>query len=346
MAATLDRTRFEPHVASVIGGFRADELRAIDVPIFQIPIKSFWKPGPVRLAAVLRRYIRENKIQLVHIFDAGLSLVTTLAAWTSPRVRLLSSQRSFMDLVPPKHRYFLLAAHWAAAAIVTNSDALRSHLHSDYHIPLARIDVCHNGLNTLVFTPDVRRRIPELASAPIVIGTVCVMRREKNIGQLLEAFAQFLPEEPKARLLIVGSGPEESNLKQLAGKLRISDACCFLPSTADVRGALRSIDIFVNPSLTEGLPNAVMEAMACGCCVIASDAGGTGELITHKIHGLLMPPGDLARLSSSLRETAAKPEWRREMAEAAVRRMSEEFSLEASAKRMGEIYERRLGIPT
>jgi glycosyltransferase involved in cell wall biosynthesis len=247
-----------------------------------------------------------------------------------------------MHLVPRKHRYFLLGAHWASDGVVANSEAVRRHLHEDYRYPLAKIEVCHNGLDTRHFSPGPRARLECLKDAPLVIGTVCVMRAEKNLGQLIEAFARLQPRIPRARLLLMGSGPEEPKLKALAARLGITDACCFMPSAADVRAALRSIDIFVHPSLSEGLPNSVMEAMACGCCVIASDVGGCPELIEHGVHGLLTPVGDLESLEGHIAAAAEQPELRRQMAQAAVQRMAQEFSVETSARRMGEIYERHL----
>jgi L-malate glycosyltransferase len=342
LARTLDRQQYEPHVAAVLDGFRAEEMRREGISILNIPIRSFFDPGTVSLARYLRRYIRKHGIRLVHMFDPGLSLVTMAAARSCRGVGLLSSLRCNMQLVPLKYRYLWLTAHWIADGVVANSEAGRQQLREGYHFPLARIEVCHNGVDTRWFSPEGRERLEPVKNASLVLGCVSVLRAEKNLEQLIEAFARVQARISGAKLLLMGSGPEEAKLKDLAVRLGAADACCFLPSAADVRGALRSIDIFVLPSLSEGLPNSVMEAMACGCCVIASNVGGCPELIEHGVHGLLVPSADLEALTSQIAAAAEQPEWRQQMAEAGAARMRREFSLDRAACRMGEIYQRHL----
>src|SRR5581483_1714988 len=211
-------------------------------------------------------------------------------------------------------------------------------LHERYWYPLRRIDVCPNGLDTAIFHPRDRRRFDTLGDADLVIGSVCVLRKEKNLGQLLRAFAQVRGAVPNSKLLLVGSGPEEPGLRLLATQLGIDDSCCFLPTTQDVPSALRSIDIFVHPSLSEGMPNAVMEAMACGCMVIASRAGGGPELIQHGIHGFLTNTGDQEDLVRNLTSAIRDPAGCRRMAAAAAERIQNGFSIAASARRLEQIY--------
>jgi len=148
---------------------------------------------------------------------------------------------------------------------------------------------------------------------------------------------------PGTRLLIVGSGPEEGSLHRLAAELGIMDACCFQPSTTEVAAALRSIDIFVHPSLSESLPNSVMEAMACACCVIATRVGGCAELMKHGVQGLLCPPNDLESLVHQLESAIRQPELRQSLGTAAAQRIASEFSLAQATHRMQEIYDQHLG---
>jgi glycosyltransferase involved in cell wall biosynthesis len=326
-------------VASALGGFRADELRADGIPVLTIPIRSFFDPGPVKLSGFLADYIRQHRIRLVHVFDPGLSLVSTMAALRSSGVRLLSSQRFYMDLVPAKYRYLLLASHWLSGGVVTNSRALRDYLHRVYRYPLRRIGVCHNAVDTAQFTPEERSRIAPLTGAELVIGTVCVMRREKNLGHLVEAFARVRRVVPGVRLLMMGSGPEEPLLRTMTERLGIVEACCFLPSGQDVRSAMRSIDIFVCSSISEGLPNAVMEAMACGCCVVAPNVGGCPELMDHGVDGMLFKPVDLDDLTAQMEALARRPELCAQLGAAAAIRMQQSFSVPCSISQMEAIYE-------
>ena len=105
---------------------------------------------------------------------------------------------------------------------------------------------------------------------------------------------------------------------------------------------LRTIDVFVLPSLSEALSNSLMEAMACGCCVAASTAGGNPELVEDGVTGLLFPPGDAAALSKALLRLYEEPQLRNRLADAAAHSITARFSLAAAGKRMGEIYQQAL----
>lgn len=341
----LDRTRFEPHVACVLEGFRADEIRASGIPIIRIPIRSFWDPGPFALAAFLGDYVVQHRIQMIHLFDTGMGAVTALAAKWRARVRLITGQRSFMGHLSRKHRYLLLSAHWLADRVVANCNATREHLHRTYGYPLRRIEVCYNGIDILRFPSEPRQRIDALSGARLVIGCVCVLRPEKNLVQLIEVFARVRSRRSGVKLLLMGSGPEEARLRAAAAAHGLGDDCHFLPSAADVSATMRSIDIFVHPSLTESMPNAVMEAMASGCCVLATRVGGCPELIEHGVHGLLARPGDAEDLERHLEGLIDDEHSRRRMAAAAVSRIPECFSLDQALEMMGGIYERTLSLP-
>jgi glycosyltransferase involved in cell wall biosynthesis len=121
--------------------------------------------------------------------------------------------------------------------------------------------------------------------------------------------------------------------------LKLDGFCRFEPATSRVAEALHSIDIFVLPSVSEALSNALMEAMACGCSVIASNVGGNPELISPGENGLTFQAGNPADLADKLSMVLARPDLRREYAQAAARRIAREFSLSASLERMQEIYD-------
>jgi glycosyltransferase involved in cell wall biosynthesis len=341
LSRALDRSRFLPHAASVIGGFRADEMRDDGIPVIELPLRSYLARDTLTVARGLREYIRAHDIGIVHAFDHGPSLFG-IAVARSAGVVALSSQRCYMDCVRPKYQALILAAHWLAHGVVVNSQALKPYLRERCKYPLSRIDVCPNGLDASVFYPRPRVRLPAVAGADLVIGSVSVLRKEKNLGLLLEAFARVRTTVAGVKLILIGSGPEEQNLKTQAAHLGLAEACHFMPTTTEVTRALHSIDIFVHPSLTEGMPNAVMEAMACGCTVIASRTGGCPELITHGLHGLLANPGDLADLLVQMRTAIGDPELCRQLAVAAAAHVRSEFSIAASARRLEQIYDRYL----
>jgi len=338
-ALGLDRELFEPHVGAFrTGGARGDELRAAGVPILHVPVRSFKTPGSLTAAWTLARYIRVHNIRLVHTFDLPLTAWAIPATLYLTDAVALASQRSHLDLASPGLRRALLFAERRAHGVVVNCKFLQRHLIEDGRIPPERIHVCYNGIDLNRFQRTDAPRAAALPQDALVIGAVCVLRPEKGLPTLLEAFAAVRKLAPNLRLAIVGSGPMLPELERRAAELGISDACVFEPSTSRVTDWLSHIDIFVLPSLSEAFSNSLMEAMACGCCVAASRVGGNPELVEDGVTGLLFPPGDAAGLASALQKAIHDPDLRQRMADGARNFVQAHFSRETAARRMGEIY--------
>ena len=341
IALALDRERFEVHVGAFrVEGMRAGELRSAGVPLVSVPVKSFWHPGTLAALCKLGSYIRAHRIHLVHAFDVPLTIAAMpVARFLSPAIAL-ASQRSHLDLIPKQGRRLVLFSERIAHGVVVNCEYMRRHLMEDGNIPPERIHLCRNGINLNSFRrePDAARPAA-LPLGALVIGALCVLRPEKGLTTLVDAFALVRGAAPGLRLLIVGSGPMLPELRRRARERGISDVCIFEPSTDQVPQWLRSIDVFVLPSLTEALSNSLMEAMACGCCCAASRVGGNPELIEDGVRGLLFEAGDPADLARALREVILNPDLRRRLAEAGHDFLHANFSIAAAARRMEEIYE-------
>jgi glycosyltransferase involved in cell wall biosynthesis len=332
-AMSLDRTRFEPHVGCFHEGFRADELRAAGVPVVRFPVTSFKSPSALNGARAMGRYLKEHGIELVHTFDTPLNVfgVPVACAYRTPVV--LSSQRAHREL-SGRFRSLLRITDRMADGIVVNCESVKRQLINEERVPAGRIRVCHNGIDTAAFHP-VGRPAPDKI---LTVGVVCALRPEKGLPTLVEAFAIASKVHPCIRLQVVGSGPMLGDLQALASRLDIAGLCAFEPTTSRVADWLRKIDIFVLPSLSEALSNALMEAMASGCAVIASDAGGNPELVKHGQTGLLFRREDTQDLAEQLMRMIEDGMLRNRLAQSAADRMQREFTLSACAKRMEDIY--------
>jgi glycosyltransferase involved in cell wall biosynthesis len=336
IARSLPRDSFVPHVGTFrSGGFRWRELEAHGVDPVCFSISTLADPrGLVRIA----RYIRRHGIRLFHAFDWPAGLYGVPAARLGGADVVLSSQRGHRSLAPPRFRHWRRIADKMADGLVVNCEFLRNHLIADEHIPPGRIHLCYNGIDLRTFHPGPRTRPAPLQHASLVIGVVCVLRPEKDLLTLLDAFAAVRCRCPGMKLAIVGSGPCLPELEARAHALGIEEDCLFQPATADVPGWLHGIDIFVLPSLSEAFSNALMEAMSCGCCVVASRVGGNPELVTDGESGLLFEPGDSSALAAILTRLIDQPGERDRLGTQAAVRVSERFRVEDSARRMGEIY--------
>ena len=264
----------------------------------------------------------------------------TAAAYKAPFI--ISSQRAQRRLSDRRTRVLLRLTDKLSDRVVVNCDAVRRELIAQSNLPAERIRLVYNGVDIEVFNPGLRPRRPELMNAGIVIGVVCALRPEKGLDLLLQAFARIAPEFPQATLVIVGSGPIENELIALAKSIGIVNRCFFEPGTIYVAEWLRSIDIFVLPSLAEALSNSIMEAMACGCSVIASNVGGNPELVLDGRTGLLFETGNVDELTQRLRLLIENEDLRKRLSVTSAQFMREEFSNPVALKNMEAVYDELL----
>jgi len=336
IAKALDRSRFDVRAGCFRpAGLRGDELRAAGVPIVQFPVPSL---ASVKGALRIARYTREQGIRLVHTFDTPANIYGVPSARMAGSAVVVSSQRAHRGLMAPIYHHALRVTDRLIDAVVVNCEFMRRHLIEDERVSAGLIQLCYNGVDTRVFQAVRGARPEALRDASLVIGVVCVLRPEKGLDTLLEAFAQVRGARAGMKLAIVGSGPCLPDLEARARALDILADCVFQPATPDVPAWLQVIDIFVLPSLSEALSNSLMEAMACGCAVAASRVGGNPELVTDGQTGMLFEAGDVAGLAQALRTLIGNPALRSELSHNAARMIHGRFSVEASARRMGEIY--------
>jgi len=342
LARYLNRTNFQPHVACFQEtGWRIDDLRQSRIPILTLPLTGFVNFSCLRSIRMLGQYVREHNIQLVHSFDFPANIFNMASRLARIPV-VLSSQRSFRTLIPPKYRAAVRLSDRVVDGIVVNCKAVQRHLIEQHSVPEHKIHLCYNTLDRTRFYPHGRQRPEELQGATLVIGAICVLRPVKSIATLLDAFARVSRNYSRLRLVIVGNGEQRKFLEDRAQELGVASDCLFRDATDTVGEWLRAIDIFVLPSLSEAFSNALMEAMACGCCVIASRVGGSEELVRHRETGLLFEPGSVASLTEALSALIDDSCLRGALAQKASEWVSRELSPERTVARMEEIYENLL----
>jgi len=341
-ARSLDRAEFSPHVACFRSeGIRRGDLEEAGVPILALPVRSLRNLSTLRGARMLHRYIRTHGIQLVHTFDTPTNLFGVPVARLAHAPIVLSSQRAYRELSPPLSQHLLRITDRLADGVVVNCQALVRHMVEDEGVESSRVSLCYNGIDTELFQPGSSSlRSTMLKDADLVVGVVCGLREEKRLDLLLRAFARIAA--PGRKLVIVGSGPVKNEVDALAAQLSLQPYCHFEPTTRAVTDWVRAIDIFVLPSRSEAFSNSLMEAMACGCAVIASDIGGNPELVSHESTGLLFQSGDAEGLAAALTRLADDPCLRANLGTRAVGFIRERFTLAAAAQRMAAIYREKL----
>jgi glycosyltransferase involved in cell wall biosynthesis len=338
MARSLDAGRFTAHVGCFRGaGYRATELERAGVPVLRLPVQSLASAGALRGLVMLRQYIRHHQIQIVHTFDFPMNLYASPAARLMRVPVVITSQRQSRDLYPSV-RPWLRITDRLSSAIVVNSDAVRREMMETERVPEPKLHLCYNGIDTALFQP----RDLEASPATLTIGTLCALRPEKDLLTLAEAFHLIRDLHPRVRLVIVGDGVLREPLARRAAELNFGDRFHLEPSTDDVPGWLRRMDIFVLPSVSEALSNSLMEAMATGCAPVASQVGGNPELVKDSRTGLLFEAGNAADLAHALDRLIVDSNLRLQLGRAASAFIHERFSLRAGADCLGALYEQLL----
>jgi len=283
----------------------------------------------------VRWFMRSGRFDRVVTFLFVSDVLGSLLARTVGLKRWISSQRSENSDYALWRQGLARIALWRAKALVFNSRRVRDRFvrgngwagHKSWVIP--------NGVEPVPLTSEVERAETRLAlgiepDRPL-IGSVGRLAEAKAYDILLQALA-LLPDRGTF-LLLIGDGEEAERLKAQAEALGLSGRVLFAGHRSDARHLLAALDVYAQPSRFEGLPNALLEAMAAACPIVATPVGGIEELITDGVHGWLVPPEDPQALALALGAALENPAEAGRRGNAARGRAVEEFSVAAMVDR-------------
>jgi len=336
----LNRSEFMPAVCCLTrGGPLEAELKAGGVPVRILRKRGRWDLAVISRAM---RVIRQFRPDILHTW---LPTANTLGrtAGLAARVPVLIASERAADAWKGMLRRLadrLLTSY--SARIITNSAAVRRFLAEQIGLPQRKIAVIRNGLDLDEFDAELAQApansLPAISGQPIIVGTVARLEPQKGIKFLIAAFSRLPRELGEVELWIVGGGPQERQLREEAGATRVTGRIRFLGHRPDVPALLARFDLFVLPSLWEGLPNAVLEAMAARRAVVATAVDGTPEAVEHEKTGLLVPPADAAALAAAIERLLRDPALRRAFGEAGRRKAASDFSMERMVAETEAVY--------
>jgi glycosyltransferase involved in cell wall biosynthesis len=329
------------------GQFLAD-VEALGVPVVAFEIEALGRLATLRQQWRLAQYLKRERIALVHSFGFYPNLFAVPAARIAG-VRSIASIRDTGDHLTPLRRAAQRHVCRLADLVVANAEAVGRRLVAE-GFDRRRLRVVHNGIVAGLARPRgaVESLRAELGLPP-ASRLVTVMARFttlKGIEYFLDAAASLARRFEDVRFLIVGdsvcigrgSAAYRAALERRAARLGLAGRALFLGFRDDVADLLASTSISVLPSLSEGLSNVVLEAMAAGVPVVATDVGGNPEMVVDGETGFLVPPRNARALSTAIGRLLVDPLLARRLGAAGQRRAAAAFSFEAMVDKTRSLY--------
>lgn len=209
-----------------------------------------------------------------------------------------------------------------------------------------RVRRMNNGIDAGAFVSASSRQEAQSAlglGGKVIVLSMGRLAAQKSLPVLLRSFAGALPDCPALHLLVLGDGPERAALEALAKSLEISNRVTFAGNQADVRPYLNAADLFALPSASEGISNALLEAMSAGLACLATPVGGNTEVLDAGRSGLLLPVGDVTAWSKALVELGQSAQARERLGKAAQERIRSEYDFDVVGARYEALYAELLG---
>ena len=321
----------------------ADRSRALGVPHLLIPEMPLGRKGAQRVPAMARMLRRERPAVFHAHLTSPMGAKYPLAAAVAARVRAVVAT---VHLIPPfaidrSNRLQLRLLARLVGAYIAVSQDIAAGLADDLRWPRGKIDVIYNAVDSSRFgqpaPPALRAGLAGGGDGPVVL-TCARLHEQKGHTYLLHAAAEL----PRVMFAFAGEGPARAGLEAEAARIGVAERVRFLGHRDDIPELLAASDLVAIPSLYEGSPIAVLEAMAAERAIVGSAVGGMGELIEDGETGILVPPRDVAALAAGLRRLLEDPARRRAMGDRGRRRVESDFGPTAMAGQVEGVYERLL----
>lgn len=334
-------------------GVQRSVLEDAGIPIFHLECE-FWrgKISPrfwANLAGVIARMRStciQEQVSVVQSFLFWQNIFAVPAARLVPSVKGIITGRRNLGVFKDERKYYQFLENKAnryTDLVVCNDSDVALDVCDREDVKRSQIRVISNGVDADRFASavpiDLRREYPKLADAKLILGTVGNLKKQKRHDIFLTVIARLRKKYSGVKGIIVGRNlGEEVELKRIRNNLDLDDAVVFTGRVKDVAPYYKAFDQFLFTSDFEGMPNAVMEAMAAGCPIVSTQVGGIQRLLQHGRQGRLVPPGEVYPLEMEVRWVMDHPEEAKAMAESAQERIKEKFSFDRMVSKYVELY--------
>lgn len=335
----LDKDRYEIAICAVDkSGPLERDFRSLGHPLYIFPRR--WRYDPT-LPFAVARLVQSCRAELVQTTLFFADIIGGVASYLA-RPKALVSWEVITHPLNKRRELMYWALRNRFDMVVTVSDSIRKFAVEKRHQNPRTITTIHYGVDLSHYVP--RPKTGSLARdlggpGATIFGTVAHFRKQKGHLYLVEAIPRVIATYPQAHFVLVGVGPEQERVKERVAQLGVESHVHFLGLREDVHQLLNEFDVFVLPSLWEGFPNVVLEAMACQKPVVATAVEGTVELVIHGETGLLVPPADADSLAEALLTMLQERGLIVEFGRAGRRRVEEHFTIEHQVAAFERLYD-------
>lgn len=292
------------------------------------------------------RIIRQYRPHIVHSRNWGAIEAVFAARLAAVPVVIHSEHGYELDMLkgmPMRRRLLRRVAYGLADTVFTVSSDLRDYHAGQAGISPNKVKVLVNGVDSERFSPRPEKKLAFRADFGLpenrfLVGTAGRLVAIKDQALLLRTAKILVQHGSDLCVALAGDGPELESLKALAASLSLSDRVYFLGASRNIAAFLNTLDVFVLPSVSEGMSNTVLEAMSSGLPVVATRVGGNPELIEDHTSGLLFRVGEEAELAEHLSNLAADPQLRHALGASARARILREYRLDGMVDRYRNLY--------
>jgi len=315
-----------------------DKLEASGAFVLDLGYGEGLHPG---LPLAIRKVVREHRINIVHSHDYKPFFYTTLGCLGKRNLVKVYTEHSSILSMGRRHQRIARLFACFNDAMVMVSEHLQKYWTDQIGLPAEKTTVIHNGIDTGLFAHQGDRESLKREfglQGKLVIGTALRLNEQKGLQYLVASAPRVKEQFPEARFLVIGEGPLRDDLIARARELEVEDIFLFPGYRKDISRVLPAFDIYVLPSLWEGLPLGMIEAMLAELPIVATTVGGIPEVLKDGCNALLIPPADSVALAEALCRLAASSDFRQQLGEKARDRARAEFALEKTVRRYETLY--------
>lgn len=334
--------QFDVHLACFVV---SEWLRSRNLPcrLYDLDAPSFWRPSAYLNTLRFIRFLRAAQIDIVQTFFPAAHVVGVAAAFLARVPRIVTSRRNFGYALTTMQRWTMNVLNRRTHRILANSFAVKQRTVQLEGAHARLIDVIYNGVDLSPFAgrpPAARPRKADLGFAEdqSVVGIVANLRPVKGVRYFVEAAGIIVRSHPDTQFVVLGYGELIDELRRLAAEVGVADRVHFRGRTPQVIDHLRLFDVAVLSSLSEGFSNSILEYMAAGLPVVATNVGSNWEAVVDGVTGFLARTQDPEDLARKIIVLLNNPALRRRMGEAGRERVKRHFSMERMVERYDEYY--------